>query len=96
VTLCVSDAHAGQRAAIGQVLGWLWQRRTVHFLRDMLGYASKAEQPMIATAIRQVFAAASGDEARERLAESRLLPRDRTPCAARASPAYPMGRSVIC
>ena len=77
VRLCVSDAHAGLRAAIGQVLGCPWQRCTVHFLRDMLGHASKAEQPLIATAIRQVFAAASGAEAGERLAEvvERLEPR---------------------
>ena len=46
-----------------------WQRCTVHFLRDMLGHVAKAQQPMIATAIRQVFAAASGAEAAERLAE---------------------------
>jgi transposase-like protein len=57
------------KAAIAQVLGVPWQRCTVHFLRDMLGHVAKAQQPMIATAIRQVFQAASGVEARERLAE---------------------------
>ncbi len=69
VRLCVSDAHPGLKAAIAQVLGVPWQRCTVHFLRDMLGHVGKAQQPMIATAIRQVFAAASSDEASERLAE---------------------------
>ena len=69
VRLCVSDAHPGLKAAIAQVLGVPWQRGTVHFLRDMLGHVAKAQQPMIATAIRQVFAAASGAEAAERLAE---------------------------
>ncbi len=69
VKLCVSDSHEGLRAAIGQVLGCPWQRCTVHFLRSMLGHCSKAQQPMIATAIRQVFGAATGDEARERLAD---------------------------
>ena len=34
----------------------------------MLGHCSKAQQPMIATAIRQIFAAESAGEARERLA----------------------------
>ncbi len=34
----------------------------------MLGHCGKAQQPMIATAIRQIFAAESGAEARERLA----------------------------
>jgi putative transposase len=66
---CVSDCHEGLRAAIGQVLGCPWQRCTVHFLRNMLGHCAKAQQPMIATAIRQVFGAESGLEARERLAE---------------------------
>jgi putative transposase len=66
--LCVSDAHEGLRAAIAKVLGCPWQRCTVHFLRDMLGHCGKAQQPMIAAAIRQIFAAESGEEARERLA----------------------------
>lgn len=35
----------------------------------MLGHCARAQQPMIATAIRQVFNAASGAEARERLGE---------------------------
>ena len=66
--LCVSDAHEGLKAAIAKVLGCPWQRCTVHFLRDMLGHCSKAQQPLVATAIRQVFAAESSGEARERLA----------------------------
>jgi transposase-like protein len=68
VQLCVSDAHEGLKHAIAKVLGSPWQRCTVHFLRDMLGHCGKAQQPMIATAIRQIFAAESGEEARERLA----------------------------
>lgn len=69
VRLCVSDAHQGLRNAIARVLGCRWQRCTVHFLRDMLGHCGRAQQPMIATAIRQVFRADSGEEARERLSE---------------------------
>jgi putative transposase len=42
---------------------------TVHFLRDMLGHVAKAQQPMIAAAIRGVFQATSRTEARERLVE---------------------------
>ena len=68
VQLGVSDAHEGLKAAIAKVLSCPWQRCTVHFLRDMLGHCGKAQQPMIAAAIRQVFAAESGEEARERLA----------------------------
>jgi putative transposase len=69
VRLCISDAHSGLKAAIAGVLGCPWQRCTVHFLRDMLGHVGKHQQPMIAAAIRGIFQATSGDEARERLAE---------------------------
>jgi transposase-like protein len=69
IRLCISDAHEGLRQAIAKVLGCPWQRCTVHFLRDMLGHVSKAQQPMIAAAIRGVFQASSLAEARERLAE---------------------------
>jgi transposase-like protein len=69
VRLCVSDCHEGLRAAIGQVLGCPWQRCTVHFLRSMLGHCAKSQQPMISAAIRGIFSAGSGEQARERLAE---------------------------
>jgi putative transposase len=69
VRLCVSDAHEGLRQAIGKVLGCPWQRCTVHFQRDMLGHVPKAQQPLVATAIRQIFAAQSHDEGRLVLAE---------------------------
>jgi len=69
VTLCVSDAHQGLRAAIARVLGCGWQRCTVHFLRDMLGHCSRQIQPMVATAIRQIFRAETAAQAREHLAE---------------------------
>ena len=69
VRLCVSDAHQGLRNAIARVLGCRWQRCTVHFLRDMLGHCSRQLQPMIATAIRQIFNAENGDQAREHLAD---------------------------
>ena len=69
VRLCVSDAHQGLRAAIARVLGCSWQRCTVHFLRDMLGHCSRQIQPMVATAIRQIFRAESHMQAREHLVE---------------------------
>jgi putative transposase len=76
VRLCVSDAHDGLRQAIAKVLGCPWQRCSVHFLRDMLGHVNKAQQPMIAAAIRGIFQAANLDEAHQRLAEvvDRLQP----------------------
>ena len=69
VRLCISDAHEGLKQAIAKVLGCPWQRCTVHFLRDMLGHVAKAQQPMIAAAIRGIFQATSLTEARERLIE---------------------------
>src|SRR5215218_360227 len=69
IRLCLSDAHQGLKTAIAQVLGCPWQRCTVHFLRDMLGHVSKAQQPMIAAAIRGIFQATSLAEGRERLVE---------------------------
>src|SRR3954453_7294415 len=69
VRLCVSDCHQGLKNAIAQVLGTPWQRCTVHFLRNMLGHCAKSQQPMIAAAIRGIFAADDGKQARERLTE---------------------------
>jgi putative transposase len=68
VLLCVSDAHEGLKKAIAQVLGCPWQRCTVHFLRDMQGHVHRAQQQMVAAAIRQVFAAENAAEAKARLA----------------------------
>ena len=69
VRLCVSDAHQGLRAAIARVLGCTWQRCTVHFLRDMLGHCSRQIQPMVATAIRQIFRAETASQGRDHLDE---------------------------
>ena len=69
VKLCISDAHAGLKAAIAQVLGCPWQRCTVHFLRDMLGHVSRARQPLVSGAIRGIFTATSAAEARARLGQ---------------------------
>src|ERR1700733_13221974 len=79
VRLCVSDAHQGLKTAIARVLGCRWQRCTVHFLRDMLGHCGRAQQPMIATAIRQIFNADTGEQARELVGE--VIERLRTPAA---------------
>lgn len=69
VLLCVSDAHVGLKKAIAQVLGCPWQRCTVHFLRDMQGHVGRAQQQMVAAAIRQVFQAEDPGQARLVLAE---------------------------
>src|SRR4051794_22579845 len=63
--LVVSDAHAGLKAAIGQVLGCPWQRCTVHFLRETLGHVRKDQQGMVAALLRPIFNAGDRDRARE-------------------------------
>jgi putative transposase len=42
---------------------------TVHFLRDMLGHVSRAQQPLVSGAIRGIFAATTHTEARVRLGQ---------------------------
>ena len=65
VQLVVSDAHAGLKKAIAQVLGCPWQRCSVHFLREALGHARREQQPMLAALLRPLFNADSGEAARE-------------------------------
>src|SRR6266513_1604447 len=77
VQLVVSDAHAGLKKAIAQVLGCPWQRCTVHFLREALGHARREQQPMLAALLRPIFNAETVEQARELLGEA--LDRLRTP-----------------
>jgi transposase-like protein len=66
VELVISDAHGGLRAAIGAVLhGATWQRRRVHFLRNVLALVPKAAQEMVAATIRTVFVQPDPTAARE-------------------------------
>jgi transposase-like protein len=53
VQLVVSDAHAGLKKAIAQVLGCPWQRCSVHFLREALDHARREQQPMLAALLRR-------------------------------------------
>jgi transposase-like protein len=70
VQLTVSDAHVGLKAAIAKVLGCVWQRCTVHFLRDCLGHARKDQHGLLAALIRPIFNADSLEQARDRLSEA--------------------------
>jgi putative transposase len=65
VQLVVSDAHAGLKKAIAQVLGCPWQRCSVHFLREALGHARREQQPMLAALLRPIFTATTNEQARE-------------------------------
>jgi transposase-like protein len=73
----VSDAHAGLKAAIAQVLGCPWQRCSVHFLREALGHARREQQGMLAALLRPLFNETSGEAARELVGDA--LERLRTP-----------------
>jgi putative transposase len=80
VQLVVSDAHAGLKKAIAQVLGCPWQRCSVHFLREALGHARKEQQGMLAALLRPLFNAETGEAARELVSDAlerlrRPLPR---------------------
>ena len=77
VQLVVSDAHAGLKKAIAQVLGCPWQRCSVHFLREALGHARREQQPMLAALLRPIFSAEAGEQARELVGDA--LERMRTP-----------------
>jgi putative transposase len=70
VQLVVSDAHAGLKSAIAQVLGCPWQRCSVHFLREALGHARKEQQGMLAALLRPIFNADSQEEARELVSDA--------------------------
>src|SRR5881397_383827 len=70
VQLVVSDAHAGLKKAIAQVLGCAWQRCSVHFLREALGHARREQQPMLAALIRPIFNSDGGEEARELVSDA--------------------------
>jgi putative transposase len=70
VQLAISDAHAGLKAAIAKILGCVWQRCTVHFLRDCLGHARRDQHGLLGALIRPIFNADSQAQARDRLSEA--------------------------
>jgi putative transposase len=55
VKLVISDAHEGLKAAIRRVFAASWQRCRVHWMRNALSYVGKAQQTMVAAALRQAF-----------------------------------------
>jgi len=57
VWLVASDAHEGLKGAIVSVLlGSAWQRRKVHFLRNVLPRIPKGSAAMVLAAVRTIFA----------------------------------------
>jgi putative transposase len=68
VQLVVSDHHRGLMAAIDAVmLGAVWQRCRVHFMRNVLTRVPKASSAMVATTIRTIFAQPTGGLVREQV-----------------------------
>jgi putative transposase len=65
--LVVSDHHEGLKTAIARVLDAPWQRCCVHFVRNMHGHCRPAQRGMVSAALREVFNAPDGDEARQRV-----------------------------
>lgn len=63
VRLVISDSHEGIKAATAKVLKATWQRCRVHFMRNALAYAPKAQRRMVSAAIATVFAQESAKEA---------------------------------
>lgn len=68
VRLVISDAHQGLKNAIAQTLaGASWQRCCVHFMRNVHGKVSKAQQGVVTAAVRTIFAQPDATAAREQL-----------------------------
>jgi putative transposase len=67
VKLVISDAHEGLKAAIQRVMHASWQRCRVHWMRHALSYVPKAQQSMVAAALRQAFIQPDRANARQTL-----------------------------
>ena len=64
VKLVVSDAHEGLKAAVAKVLGASWQRCRVHFMRNALAHAGKAQRRIVSAWIGTAFAQDDAETAR--------------------------------
>ena len=69
VRLAVSDQHEGLKHAIERVLACPWQRCTVHFVRNMHQHCRPSQRGLVAAALRELFQAESGAQARERMGQ---------------------------
>lgn len=76
VKLCITDQHEGLKAAVARVLGVPWQRCTVHFTRDMQAHVRRDQRGLVAAALREIFQADDGAQARDRVTSvlERLAP----------------------
>ncbi len=65
VKLVISDAHEGLKAAITKVLSATWQRCRVHFMRNALAYAGKAQKRVVSAWVGTAFAQDDATAARK-------------------------------
>ncbi len=63
VRLVISDAHEGLKTAIARVFNATWQRCRVHWTRNALAHVPKAQQTVVAAALRQAFLQPDREEA---------------------------------
>jgi len=69
VRLVISDQHEGLRNAIARVLSAPWQRCTVHFVRNMHQHCRPSQRGLVSAALREIFNAEDGEQARQRVGE---------------------------
>lgn len=71
VNYVVSDDHKGLKNAIARHFqGVIWQRCQVHFIRNVLGMASKADRGRILALLKEITGAQTMESARNRLGEA--------------------------
>ena len=71
VNYVVSDDHEGLKNAIARHFqGVIWQRCQVHFIRNVLGMASKADRGRILALLKEITGAQTMESARNRLGEA--------------------------
>ena len=69
VKLVISDDHSGLTNAIKKIIGGLWQRCYVHFLRNCLSYTPKNIDPRCMLELKAIYNAPSLTRARVMLDE---------------------------
>lgn len=79
VRLAITDQHEGLKAAVARVLGCSWQRCSVHFTRDMVMHCRRDQRGLIAAALREIFQAQSGEQAKQRVTSVLERLKDVTP-----------------
>jgi putative transposase len=79
VKLVISDAHEGIKAAVTKVLNATWQRRRVHFMRNVLAHAGRQGRRVISAFIATAFAQNDAEAARSQWRRVADQPRPKLP-----------------